>query len=115
VPCHRCGARQSDPERGASAWKRGVRSGEQVLVCPECQRGSDWTVAFDSCPGCGSTALVRALGETSCRDCGRSGLTPVPPRGKRAEADVSSPERVALAHDVAAALDRLFGRTRPGG
>ena len=110
MPCYRCGARQSDPVRGPSAWKRGVRGGEQVLICPDCQRGRDWTAELDTCPRCSSTALVRSLGETECRGCGAAGVAAVPapvaqPAGRSVE------ERAALAADVAAALDRIFGRT----
>ena len=70
MPCHRCGARQTDPVRGASPWRRGVRAGEQVLICPDCQRGRDWTADLARCAACGSARLVRALGRTECKDCG---------------------------------------------
>lgn len=70
MPCHRCGARQTDPVRGASPWRRGVRAGELVLVCPDCQRGRDWTADLAHCAACGSARLVRALGTTQCKDCG---------------------------------------------
>jgi hypothetical protein len=70
MPCHRCGARQTDPVRGASPWRRGVRRGEQVLVCPDCQRGRDWTADLARCGACGSSRLVRVLGRTECKDCG---------------------------------------------
>ena len=32
MPCYRCGARQVDPVRGHSPWRRGVKDDEQVLV-----------------------------------------------------------------------------------
>ncbi len=103
MPCYVCGARQTDPARGPSAWKRGVRGGVQVLVCPDCQRDPDWTAGLDRCPGCGSTALLRKLGETHCRSC----PVVVP--------DVVTPAAPAatdpgLAAEVAAALDRLRSR-----
>src|SRR5215207_2073275 len=119
MPCFRCGTRQSDPSRGASPWRRGVRDGQQVLICPDCQSTSDWTSLLDRCGSCGSTALGRRLGEVVCRDCARSApsaaelanvptdapplrvvLTPPP-------GESSDPE---LAARVSAALDRLFGR-----
>jgi hypothetical protein len=104
--CYRCGARQVDPVRGASPWRRGVRLGEQVLVCPDCQRDRDWTAELDQCPGCGSTALVRRLGMTVCRGCGRewtqaATATPTP---------TQRDGRTELQMEVAAALDRAFGR-----
>src|SRR5436305_3386969 len=70
MPCYRCGARQSDPVRGPSPWKRGVREGAMVLVCPDCQREHDWAADMDHCPACGSISLTRALGETTCKSCG---------------------------------------------
>jgi len=70
MPCYRCGARQVDPVRGHSPWRRGVKGDEQVLVCPGCQASSDWTSDLDRCRQCGSVHLVRRLGEVECRDCG---------------------------------------------
>src|SRR5258708_22887028 len=70
MPCYRCGARQVDPDRGESPWKRGVRADRQVLICPTCQSSVDWTGEFDRCPVCLSVHLVRRLGEVECRDCG---------------------------------------------
>jgi ribosomal protein L37AE/L43A len=99
--------RQTDPDRGASPWKRGVRSGEQVLVCPDCQRTPDWTAALDACPRCGSTMLVRALGETQCRACGG-----VVETGPGSEPAAGGGAAAGLADEVAAALDRLFGSGR---
>jgi hypothetical protein len=70
MPCYRCGARQVDPDRGESPWKRGVRADRQVLICPTCQSSSDWLSELDRCPVCLSAHLVRRLGEVECRDCG---------------------------------------------
>jgi hypothetical protein len=98
MPCYRCGARQVDPGKGPSPWKRGVIHDEQVLVCPDCQATHNWTADLDRCESCGSTMLVRALGETRCRSC--SFVKQV--TGKEHTADAS------LAEDVAAALRRRF-------
>ena len=68
MPCFRCGARQTDPVRGASPWKRGVRHETQVLICPDCQSARD--LDLDICSSCGSIALIRRLGEVECRSCG---------------------------------------------
>lgn len=71
MPCYCCAARQTDPVRGASPWKRGVVGGEQVLVCPDCQAADpDWTAALDACESCGSTVLVKRLGLVLCQSCG---------------------------------------------
>ena len=70
MPCYRCGARQVDPDRGESPWRRGVRSDRQVLICPGCQSSVDWMAELDRCPVCASVHLVRRLGEVECRDCG---------------------------------------------
>ena len=70
MPCYRCGARQVDPDRGESPWKRGVRADRQVLICPACQSSVDWAGELDRCPVCSSMHLVRRLGEVECRDCG---------------------------------------------
>jgi hypothetical protein len=70
MPCYRCGARQVDPDRGESPWKRGVRADRQVLICPACQSSVDWAGELDRCPVCSSLHLVRRLGEVECRDCG---------------------------------------------
>jgi hypothetical protein len=75
MPCYRCGVRQTDPSRGQSPWKRGVRRDSQVLICPHCQASDDWMADLARCPRCGSVHLVRRLGEVECRDCG----TIVPP------------------------------------
>jgi predicted amidophosphoribosyltransferase len=105
VPCVRCSARQTDPARGASAWKRGVQGGQQVLVCPDCQRDGTWVSEMDSCPRCGSTQLVRRLGETVCRSCGEV---------VAAEPASAAPQgggAPGLSDDVSAALDRVLGRS----
>jgi hypothetical protein len=75
MPCYRCGVRQTDPSRGQSPWKRGVRRDSQVLICPRCQATDDWMADLSHCPRCASVHLVRRLGEVECRDCG----TVVPP------------------------------------
>ena len=109
MPCHRCGARQTDPVRGASPWRRGVRAGEQVLVCPDCQRDRDWTADLAHCAACGSARLVRALGNTQCKDCGAEDqVTPeaVSAIGSAAE---SRSGITTLTEDVHAALERHFG------
>ena len=108
MPCYRCGARQNDPVRGPSPWKRGVRAGTMVLICPDCQREHDWTADLDRCPSCGSTALSRALGETTCKACGivvasEAGGEPV---------QESAP---GLSDEVSAALERAFRRREPSG
>jgi hypothetical protein len=100
LPCYHCGARQSDPGRGPSPWKRGVIDDEQVLVCPNCQGTHDWVADLDRCGSCGSTMLVRALGETRCRQC--EWAKPASRDGSRADG--------SLADEVAAALQRRFGR-----
>ena len=98
MPCYRCGARQTDPGKGPSPWKRGVISDEQVLVCPDCQTAHNWVADLDRCESCGSTMLVRALGETRCRECAFTKPATPPPRAGDG----------ALADEVAAALRRRF-------
>ncbi|MEP6464559.1 MAG: hypothetical protein ABJC62_14375 [Frankiaceae bacterium] len=104
MPCYRCGLRQSDPVRGPSPWKRGVRAGRQVLICPDCQRDRDWTAELDRCPHCDATTLHRVLEETTCRACGHTGSS-------RPVASSGTPEPAAaagLAEDVAAAITRVL-------
>jgi ribosomal protein L37AE/L43A len=127
MPCYRCGARQVDPDRGESPWKRGVRADRQVLICPTCQSSSDWMAELDRCPVCMSTHLVRRLGEVECRDCGYvrdpggagpvTGVptgTAVPGAGspgegsRRPEPDFG--ETPGLAEEVELALARVLGR-----
>jgi hypothetical protein len=100
MPCYRCGARQTDPGKGPSPWKRGVIADEQVLVCPDCQQAHDWVDDLDRCESCGSTMLVRALGETRCRECSFA---------KQAGAPEPGQGDSRLSDDVAAALRRHFG------
>src|SRR5215472_11325037 len=69
MPCYRCGARQTDPERGPSPRKRGVVREHQVLVCPACQSRADWTAGLQSCARCGSLHLIRRLDQVECLDC----------------------------------------------
>jgi hypothetical protein len=107
MPCHRCGARQTDPVRGASPWRRGVRAGEQVLVCPDCQRDRDWTDDLAHCAECGSARLVRVLGSTQCKDCGAEDR--VTPETAPEAAAEPRPGATSLSEDVEAALERHFG------
>jgi uncharacterized Zn finger protein (UPF0148 family) len=143
MPCYRCGARQVDPARGPSPWKRGVRGDRQVLICPECQTGRDWASDLDRCPGCGSVRLVRRLGDVECRDCGQvresagtSAGEPTAAADVPAAANTSPASRAAgeaaagtvtedpaaaedsaaaLAEEVARALDRVLGSHRVSG
>ncbi|GAA0326918.1 hypothetical protein NE235_09105 [Actinoallomurus spadix] len=103
MPCYRCGARQTDPDHGPSPWRRGVRSDRQVLVCPDCQHGRDWTADLDHCTSCGATALVCRLGEVECRTCGRVRATE-----RMAEPPAPS-DGSGLSEEVAAALSRVLG------
>jgi len=99
MPCYRCGTRQVDPGKGPSPWKRGVIDDEQVLVCPDCQAEHNWTADLDRCGSCGSTMLVRALGETRCRACSFV---------KHVSVSKARPADDTLANEVAAALRRKF-------
>jgi hypothetical protein len=101
MPCYLCAARQTDPGKGPSDWKRGVVRGAQVLVCPSCQLGHDWTADLDRCAACDSTMLVRALGETRCKACGSARVVD--------DGRGGSPADQTLAADVSAALRRHFG------
>ena len=108
MPCYRCGARQVDPVRGHSPWRRGVKGDEQVLVCPGCQASADWTADMDKCRQCGSVHLVRRLGEVECRDCG---MTASP--GGSLAAGPAGPSAVrapGLSEEVALALERVLRR-----
>jgi hypothetical protein len=133
MPCYRCGARQTDPDRGHSPWRRGVRNDCQVLVCPECQVAHDWVGDLDRCPTCGSVHLVRRLGEVECRDCrtvvpppgtpagdpaaesgglSGSGNSPEQALGGSAHAELSHGSQApGLSEEVALALERVLGRT----
>jgi ribosomal protein L37AE/L43A len=82
MPCARCNERQTDPARGASPWRRVVSGGEQLIVCPACQRRPDWerwTAGLDRCPGCGSIRLAKALGVLRCGECGLQCEPSAPP------------------------------------
>jgi len=129
MPCYRCGARQVDPDRGESPWKRGVRADRQVLICPACQSSVDWSAELDRCPVCSSMHLVRRLGEVECRDCGDvrepsaapASVTPISgaaPGGAAGSAGGSSVggdadfgETPGLAEEVELALARVLGRS----
>ena len=134
MPCYRCGARQVDPDRGESPWKRGVRADRQVLICPACQSSVDWVGELDQCPVCASVHLVRRLGEVECRDCGyvREPIGPVsvgPVPGPAPDAPAPGPDGApeavpgivpapaadlgqtpSLAEEVELALARVLGR-----
>jgi hypothetical protein len=105
MPCQRCGARQGDPTRGPSPWKRAVSAGEQILVCPTCQQDAGWHTGLDHCPGCDSLRLSKTLGVLRCSACGwtgdaAGGGTGVPDPDER------------LAAEVRAALDRVLGEAQ---
>lgn len=124
MPCYRCGARQVDPDRGESPWKRGVRADRQVLICPACQSSVDWSAELDRCPVCSSVHMVRRLGEVECRDCGdvrepspsATGVSPISGVAPAAAPDNvpgGDPEFGAtpgLAEEVELALARVLGR-----
>jgi hypothetical protein len=106
VGCVLCGRRQVDPVAGPSDWVRGVAAGEQVLVCPDC-RTPGWDDVLDRCAACGSTRLVKRLGEVSCRACGAVDSVVAAP-GHRSAPAAPPASRDALAADVSAALDRVL-------
>jgi len=123
MPCYRCDLRQVDPDRGESPWKRGVRNGRQVLICPDCQGSFDWMAELDQCPVCGGVHLVRRLGEIECRDCGMvrdpgEADGPVAGSGSVSGDPVSSAGPAgraaagSLAEDVERALEKVLGHTR---
>lgn len=103
MPCYRCGARQTDPVRGASPWRRGVRQEVQVLICPDCQRAHD--LDLDTCGSCGSTALICRLGEVECRSCGAV-------RAADASRPLVTSGAPGLSAEVEAAIERVLGRKR---
>ena len=111
MPCYRCGARQVDPVRGHSPWRRGVMDDEQVLVCPGCQASTDWTADLDKCRRCGGVHLVRRLGEVECRDCGMTVSSEAggeaPPAARAGPAAARAP---GLSEEVALALERVLRR-----
>ncbi|MBF8187870.1 hypothetical protein ITP53_19440 [Nonomuraea sp. K274] len=104
MPCYRCGARQTDPVRGASPWQRGVRDESQVLICPDCQRLRD--LDLDSCSTCRSTALICRLGEVECRSCGAVWMA----RSADGLTGAVAPPPPGLSAEVEAALNRVLGR-----
>ncbi|MEU5862784.1 MULTISPECIES: hypothetical protein [unclassified Nonomuraea] len=108
MPCYRCGARQTDPVRGASPWQRGVRNESQVLICPDCQRLHD--LDLDSCGTCGSTALICRLGEVECRGCGAVRMARASEGFGEQGAYVGSGAPPGLSAEVEAALNRVLGR-----
>lgn len=113
--CLLCSRRQADPQRGPSPWRRGVvvspsGQAQQVLVCPGCQEVPGWEDVLARCSACGSVALMVRLGEVSCRQCGRT----VPAPGTRAVPDPDAAAREQLGAEVAAAVDRVLGRSPSG-
>jgi hypothetical protein len=140
MPCYRCDLRQVDPDRGQSPWKRGVKSGAQVLICPACQGSFDWMAELDQCSVCGGVHLLRRLGEVECRDCGMvcdpadagvgggavggagvggagvsaggAGGGPGGPGGGDGGRTESGHAPGSLADDVERALERVLGRSR---
>lgn len=105
MPCYRCFTVQTDPAKGASPWQRGVIADSQILVCPLCQQTHDWRADLDRCTVCGSTRLVRRLGETSCSDCQQTG--PGLPAGERTGVPQDQSSR-PLAAQVETALQRVL-------
>jgi hypothetical protein len=116
MPCYRCGARQVDPVRGHSPWRRGVRGDQQVLVCPACQAATDWTADMDKCPQCGGAHLVRRLGEVECKDCGAVVPPAAEPAGSPGPGAPAPGGRApGLSEEVALALERVLGRSAARG
>ncbi|MBB2913247.1 putative amidophosphoribosyltransferase [Streptosporangium becharense] len=101
MPCFSCGARQTDPVRGASPWTRGVRHQAQVLICPDCRRTRD--LDLDTCSSCGSATLICRLGEVECRSCGAVWLA-------REGDELPHSCAPGLADEVEAALARVLRR-----
>jgi hypothetical protein len=113
MPCYRCGERQTDPGRGASPWKRGVRAERQVLICPACQTGRDWAADLDRCAACSGVRLVRRLGEVECRDCGHVAQPAGAIQGPAGPEPFAAPSpSPGLAEEVAQALDRVLAAHR---
>ena len=108
MPCYRCGVRQTDPSRGQSPWKRGVRRHSQILICPGCQDAADWTAELDRCSQCSSVHLVKRLGEVECRDCG----TIVAPEGAGQAGLADDPAGAALGDESGVARTAL--ESEPG-
>jgi uncharacterized Zn finger protein (UPF0148 family) len=86
-----------------------VRAGEQVLVCPDCQNDRDWTADLAHCASCGSARLVRALGNTQCKDCGAEDQVTAEAGGAPETTPESRSGITTLSEDVHAALERHFG------
>jgi ribosomal protein L40E len=86
-----------------------VRAGEQVLVCPECAGRPGWDQDADRCAQCGSTALRKSLGTVRCAACGHVADAVVPPAERIAR------PRLDLSDEVAAAVDRVLGRSGTSG
>ncbi len=107
MPCQRCGARQGDPSRGPSPWRRAVSEGVQVLVCPTCQQDTGWRNGLDRCPTCDDIRLSKTLGMLRCSGCGWVGEAAAVPHP-------SNPADESLADEVRAALGRVFGPPREG-
>src|SRR5579863_777310 len=116
MPCYRCGARQVDPARGYSPWRRGVKGDEQILVCPGCQASTDWAADLDTCRQCGGVHLVRRLGEVECRDCGMTvspasgGAEPPAPGRPSVPGGPAAVRAPGLSEEVALALERVLRR-----
>jgi hypothetical protein len=110
MPCYRCGVRQTDPVRGASPWRRGVRREAQVLICPACQREHD--LDLDHCKSCASTMLICRLGEVECRSCGWVRLANSTEAGAEPGPSLVTAGAPGLSEEVEAALKRVLG-SRP--
>jgi len=72
---------------------------------------------LERCPECGSTMLVRALGETHCRACGESWAQDEAHRDQLLGTPAAGLDGRPVSHgiddladEVNAALDRFFGR-----
>lgn len=71
--CALCGRPTFDPDKRSTPWVRAVARGQQVLICPDCQRDRpDWATGLDRCAACGGTRLSAMLGEVVCRACGHT-------------------------------------------
>jgi hypothetical protein len=71
--CALCGRATFDPDKRSTPWARAVAGGQQVLICPACQRERpDWAAGLDRCVACGGTRLSAMLGEVVCRVCGHT-------------------------------------------
>ena len=114
MPCYRCGVRQTDPSRGQSPWKRGVRRQSQILICPGCQDTVDWMSEMDRCARCSSVHLVKRLGEVECRDCGAIVTPEDSGETGSAESGPAGPGVAGrgpdLSEEVARALDRVLSQ-----